>query len=54
MVRRNAVILCRGEYHDKVAMIAASQVDWEVTRFGFELIFEMVYCLICRFTADFG
>ena len=36
------VILCRFDYHAKVAMIAPSQGDWDGTRVGFEFIFEMV------------
>ena len=48
------MILCRREYHDKVAMIAASQGGWDRNCIGFEFIFEMVECLICRFPADFG
>ena len=52
--RRDAVILCRHGYHDKVAMIVASHGGWDRTSVGFEFIFEMVECLICRFPADFG
>ena len=33
--RRKGVILCRREYHAKVAMIAASQGSWDITRVGF-------------------
>ena len=40
--RSNAVILCRLEYHTKVAMIAASQGGCGGTCVGFEFIFEMV------------
>ena len=54
VVWRDAVILCRREYHSKVAMISASQGGRDVTRIGFEFIFEMVECLIYRFPADFG
>ena len=52
--RRNAVIHCSCEYYVKVAIIAASQGGWDGTRVGFEFIFEMAECLICRFSADFG
>ena len=48
------MILCRRAYHAKVAMIAAPQGGWDGTRVGFEFVFEMVWCLICRFPADFG
>ena len=51
--RRDAVILCRCEYHAEVALIAASQGGWDGTRVGFEFIFEVVECLICSFPADF-
>ena len=52
--RCDGVILHRREYHDEVAMIAAPQGGWDGTRVGFEFIFELVECLICRFPADFG
>ena len=52
--RRDAVILFRCEYHAEISMIASSQGGWDGTRVGFEFIFEMVECLICRFPADFG
>ena len=42
MGRRDVVILCRREYHAKVAMIAASHGVWDGTHVGFEIIFEMV------------
>ena len=35
-------------------MIDASQDGWDGTHVGFEFIFEMVECLICRFLVDFG
>ena len=37
--RSDAVILCRREYHAKVAMIAASLGGLDGTRVGFEFIF---------------
>ena len=40
--------------HAYVAMIAASQGGWDGIRVGFEFIFEMLECLICRFPVDFG
>ena len=40
--RHNAEILCRRDYHAKVAMIAAYQGGWDGTRIGFEFIFEMM------------
>ena len=52
--RRNVVILCRREYHAEVAMISASEGSWDGTCVGFEFIFEIVECLICRFPVDFG
>ena len=52
--KRNVVILCRREYYAEVAMIAVYQGSWDGTRVGFEFIFEMVECLICRFPVDFG
>ena len=42
IVRRDAVIPCGRDYHAEVAMIAASQDGWDVTRVVFEFIFEMV------------
>ena len=35
-------------------MIAASQGGWNGTRVGFEFIFDMVQCLMCRFPTDSG
>ena len=52
--RRDAVMLCRRDYHAKVAVIAAYQDGWDKTRVECEFIFDMVECLVCRFPADFG
>ena len=51
--RHDGVILHRREYHAEVAMISASQGGWDGTRVGFEFIFEMVECFICRLPAGF-
>ena len=52
--RIDTVILCRREYNVELAIIDAFQGSWDRTSVGFELIFELVECLICRFPADFG
>ena len=48
------MILYRIEDHDKVAMIDASQGGWDRDRVVFEVIFDMVQCIICRFPVDPG